>query len=74
MGCGDACPIFPGQRYESWDDLDDDPGLDVSSVRPIRDDIERRVHALLNELGPTADTGYRHCDRHEQGVGVSLIS
>jgi protein-tyrosine-phosphatase len=49
MGCGDACPIFPGKRYEEWI-LDDPAGLDVADVRPIRDDIERRVLALLAEL------------------------
>jgi arsenate reductase (thioredoxin) len=50
MGCGDACPIFPGRRYEEWV-LDDPQGLDVASVRPIRDEIERRVRVLLDELG-----------------------
>ncbi len=50
MGCGDACPIFPGTRYENWD-LDDPAGLDVASVRPIRDEVERRVRGLLAELG-----------------------
>lgn len=50
MGCGDACPLFPGKRYEEWD-LDDPAGLDVASVRPIRDDIERRVLDLLGSLG-----------------------
>lgn len=54
MGCGDACPLFPGKRYEEWD-LDDPAGLDVATVRPIRDDIERRVLDLLGtlEVGPT---------------------
>jgi arsenate reductase (thioredoxin) len=50
MGCGDTCPIFPGKRYEDWT-LDDPAGLDVASVRPIRDEIERRVRMLLEELG-----------------------
>jgi len=50
MGCGDACPIFPGKRYEEWS-LDDPAGLDVASVRPIRDEIERRVLRLIDELG-----------------------
>ena len=50
MGCGDACPIVPGKRYEDWE-LDDPAGLDVAAVRPIRDEIERRVRALLAELG-----------------------
>jgi len=49
MGCGDACPIFPGRRYEEWL-LDDPHGQDVAAVRPIRDEIERRVRALLAEL------------------------
>jgi protein-tyrosine-phosphatase len=53
MGCGDACPIFPGTRYENWD-LDDPAGLGVAAVRPIRDDLERRVRALLDELGVAA--------------------
>ena len=56
MGCGDACPIFPGKRYESWDDLEDPAGLDPHAVRPIRDDIERRVRALIDELGITGGT------------------
>ena len=49
MGCGDACPVFPGKRYEDWV-LDDPAGQDVNAVRPIRDEIERRVRALLAEL------------------------
>ena len=49
MGCGDACPIFPGKRYEEWT-LDDPAGLEVADVRPIRDEVERRVLALLVEL------------------------
>jgi len=53
MGCGDACPVFRGKRYEEWV-LDDPAGLDVDCVRPIRDDIERRVHRLLAELNVTA--------------------
>ena len=51
MGCGDACPIFPGKRYEDWA-LDDPKGLTVADVRPIRDDIERRVRALLEQVLP----------------------
>lgn len=53
MGCGDACPVFPGTRYTNWD-LDDPAGLDLPAVRPIRDDLERRVRALLDELGVPA--------------------
>jgi arsenate reductase len=49
MGCGDACPIFPGKRYEEWT-LDDPSGLAVEDVRPIRDEIERRVRRLLDDL------------------------
>lgn len=49
MGCGDACPIFPGKRYEDWQ-LDDPAGQGLEAVRPIRDDIERRVRRLLEEL------------------------
>ena len=50
MGCGDACPVFPGTRYLDWQ-LDDPAGKGVEAVRPIRDEIERRVRALLSELG-----------------------
>jgi arsenate reductase len=50
MGCGDACPIFPGKRYEDWE-LDDPAGQSIEAVRPIRDEIERRVRVLLDELG-----------------------
>ena len=49
MGCGDACPVFPGRRYEEWV-LDDPAGQDVDDVRPIRDDIEERVRRLLTDL------------------------
>ena len=52
MGCGDACPIFPGKRYLDWE-LTDPAGKNVDDVRPIRDDIDRRVRRLLSELiGP----------------------
>jgi arsenate reductase len=49
MGCGDACPIFPGKRYEDWE-LDDPAGMTVDDVRPIRDDLAQRVRALLADL------------------------
>ena len=49
MGCGDTCPIFPGKRYEDWE-LEDPAGKGVDSVRPIRDDIKRRVLDLLESL------------------------
>jgi arsenate reductase len=54
MGCGDACPIFPGKRYLDWD-LDDPAGQGVEAVRPIRDEIKVRVKALLAELSGLAD-------------------
>jgi arsenate reductase (thioredoxin) len=50
MGCGDACPIFPGKRYEDWD-IPDPAGQSLQQVRPIRDQVQRRVIALLDELG-----------------------
>ncbi|MFF4169481.1 arsenate reductase ArsC [Streptomyces sp. NPDC001744] len=50
MGCGDACPYFPGKRYLDWQ-LDDPAGQGVTAVRPIRDEIERRIRGLLAELG-----------------------
>jgi hypothetical protein len=50
MGCGDACPLFPGKRYEDWV-LDDPADMDVAAVRPVRDEIRRRVGALLESLG-----------------------
>jgi protein-tyrosine-phosphatase len=53
MGCGDACPVYRGKRYLNWE-LDDPAGQDVEHVRPIRDEIERRVTALLAELVPAS--------------------
>ena len=50
MGCGDTCPVFPGVRYVDWE-LDDPAGKPVDFVRPVRDDIERRVRDLLSEFG-----------------------
>jgi len=49
MGCGDACPIFPGKRYEDWE-LDDPAGQDLPTVRRIRDEIDARVQTLVREL------------------------
>lgn len=49
MGCGDACPVYPGKRYEDWE-LEDPAGKPVDQVRPIRDEIERRVSRLVSEL------------------------
>jgi arsenate reductase len=56
MGCGDACPVFPGKRYEEWT-LNDPAGLDVAAVRPVRDEIERHVLALLEQLEVPARQG-----------------
>jgi len=53
MGCGDACPIFPGKRYEDWE-LEDPAGQDLETVRRVRDDIKGRVQRLLAELGSAA--------------------
>ena len=50
MGCGDACPIFPGKRYEDWD-VADPAGADLDAVRAVRDDIEARVKTLMASLG-----------------------
>jgi protein-tyrosine-phosphatase len=49
MGCGDACPVYPGKRYEDWV-LTDPAGKELDEVRPIRDEVERRVSALVDEL------------------------
>jgi arsenate reductase (thioredoxin) len=54
MGCGDECPYFPGKRYLDWK-LDDPAGQGIDAVRPIRDDIDTRVRALLAELVPASD-------------------
>ncbi|WP_375386875.1 arsenate reductase ArsC [uncultured Amnibacterium sp.] len=51
MGCGDACPVFPGKRYEDWA-LDDPAGLPIEQVRPIREAIRARVEALVADLAP----------------------
>ena len=50
MGCGDACPVHPGRRYEDWE-LEDPAGKSIEQVRPIRDEIEQRVRRLAAELG-----------------------
>ena len=62
MGCGDACPIFPGRRYEKWE-LPDPAGQSLEAVRPIRDEIEKRVRQLLAEL----DIAPRHLARTVNG-------
>jgi arsenate reductase len=53
MGCGDACPVFPGKRYEDWK-LEDPAGKGVDAVRPIRDEIKSRIEVLLADLLPAA--------------------
>ena len=55
MGCGDTCPYYPGKRYEDWN-LDDPAGQDLNHVRPIRDEIRRRVERLISELHPIRPT------------------
>ncbi|MDN5657983.1 arsenate reductase ArsC [Brevibacterium sandarakinum] len=55
MGCGDACPIFPGKRYEDWG-LDDPAGQGIEAVRTIRDDIRSRIEALLASLSIAVDS------------------
>ena len=50
MGCGDACPVLPGKRYVDWE-LDDPAGRPMDEVRTLRDEIERRIAALVQELG-----------------------
>ena len=52
MGCGDACPFFPGKRYEDWA-VEDPAGKDLDTVRRIRDELDRRVRALVDELVPS---------------------
>ena len=54
MGCGDACPIYPGKRYEDWE-LDDPAEADLDGVRRIRDELDARVRALLGEVAPAED-------------------
>jgi protein-tyrosine-phosphatase len=61
MGCGDACPIFPGKKYLDWA-LEDPAGQGVEAVRPIRDEIERRITALIAAIDAKQDSSPR--DRH----------
>ena len=63
MGCGDACPIYPGTRYEDWV-LDDPAGRGLAAVRPIRDEIDRRVRLLLGELLGDAATDVQEVPSH----------
>ncbi|MFF1839664.1 arsenate reductase ArsC [Streptomyces sp. NPDC058231] len=55
MGCGDTCPVFPGKRYLDWV-LPDPAGQGVHAVRPVRDEIERRIRGLLDEIAPVSRT------------------
>ena len=64
MGCGDACPVFPGRCYEDWV-LDDPAGLEINAVRPIRDEIGRRVNELLDQI--SAGTS-EHISVRQRGV------
>jgi arsenate reductase (thioredoxin) len=57
MGCGDACPIFPGISYRNWE-LDDPAGQGINAVRPIRDEIRSRIQALVTELLPAGTPGH----------------
>ena len=57
MGCGDACPVYPGKRYEDWE-LEDPAGKELAEVRTIRDEIERRVRALLEDVAPTSPSSF----------------
>ena len=66
MGCGDACPVFPGKRYLDWE-LTDPAGKTPEQIRPIRDDIDARVRGLLDELGVAPAPG-APCDEHAVGV------
>jgi protein-tyrosine-phosphatase len=59
MGCGDSCPLFPGKRYVDWV-VEDPSGKPIEEVRPIRDDLERRVRALLTELGEATGATAAH--------------
>ena len=65
MGCGDACPIYPGKRYEDWT-LDDPAGQDLETVRRIRDEIDARVQALIGELA--AETACARAAARRRGV------
>ena len=63
MGCGDSCPVYPGKRYVDWD-LDDPAGQPVSAVRPIVDEIDRRVRRLLDDV-LAYSSGERRSSRHD---------
>ena len=63
MGCGDACPIYPGKRYEDWE-LEDPAGKNLDTVRRIRDEIDSRVTALLDDLAEQPEADGRDHSRH----------
>jgi arsenate reductase (thioredoxin) len=74
MGCGDTCPVFPGKRYPDWT-LADPAGRTVEEIRPIRDDIERRVRALIEDPGLTSAgtvAGVRRSGWAPSPAGVSF--
>jgi protein-tyrosine-phosphatase len=62
MGCGDSCPVLPGKRYLDWE-FEDPAGKPVDQVRPIRDEIDRRVRALLQEVAPSASKADPRAER-----------
>jgi NADPH-dependent 2,4-dienoyl-CoA reductase/sulfur reductase-like enzyme len=72
MGCGDACPIYPGKRYEDWE-LQDPAGQPVEVVRRIRDDIDTRVQQLLGELVPAGANHPTHCRTREAVMRLVVI-
>ncbi len=68
MGCGDACPFFPGKRYEDWK-LDDPAGQGIVAVRPIRDEIRGRIEKLVGELLAPADSGTENSGSENEADG-----
>ena len=68
MGCGDACPFFPGKRYEDWD-LDDPARADIEAVRTIRDEIKRRIEDLIRTLTSRSVHAGAGCARSSGGAG-----
>ncbi len=70
MGCGDTCPVYPGKRYVDWE-LDDPSGRSLEEVRTIRDEIEKRVRALLSELLPN-QAGSRYLDQTQKSLDLTF--
>jgi arsenate reductase (thioredoxin) len=73
MGCGDSCPFYPGKRYEDWV-VDDPAGKDVAAVRPIRDEIRRRVEVLLDDLVPARRSEVQRDGEVINPASVSKVS